>query len=146
MIKYTLICDIGHEFEAWFSKGSDFDDQAARGLLQCAHCSSQNIEKAIMAPAVVTSRQKSARNTKAAAGLKLMTEMAAKIRDDIEKNCDDVGDKFADEARAMHYGEKPERAIYGQAAPEEARSLTDEGIDIAPLLDAVVPKNKKTLN
>lgn len=143
MIRYMLICHRDHEFEAWFSKGADFDDQAARGLIDCPHCGSRQVEKAIMAPAVSTSRRKEASREKAQANMKMMNELASKIREDIEKNCDNVGDKFAEEARAMHYGEKPARAIYGEANMSEAADLADEGIAAVPLPDALVPKTDK---
>lgn len=146
MIKYNLICHRNHEFEAWFSKGADFDNQAGLGQILCAYCDSTKIEKAIMAPAVSTSRAKEASREKAAAGLKAMGEIASKIREDIAQNCDDVGDKFADEARAIHYGEKPARGIYGAASPKDAAALADEGVAIAPLPDMLVPKKKEKLN
>ena len=76
----------------------------------------------------------------------VMNAAAAKIRKDIEKNCDDVGDNFANEARSIHYGDSPERGIYGQASPAEAKALKDEGIDVAPLPDALAPKPKKSVN
>lgn len=144
MIKYNLICAADHEFEAWFSKMADFDDQSARGLIACPHCGNTSVEKAIMAPNVSTSRKKSA--AQQAKALAVMNAAAAKIRKDIEKNCDDVGENFAKEARSIHYGDAPERGIYGQASPAEAKALKDEGIDVAPLPDALAPKPKKKVN
>lgn len=146
MIKYNLICDRDHEFEIWFSKGSDFDEQAPKGLINCPICGSAKVEKAIMAPNVSTSRKKEAAAQKHAESLKLMNAAAAKIRKEIEDNCDYVGGKFADEARAIHYGEKPQRAIYGEASPDEAAELQDEGVGIAPLPDILSPKSKNRQN
>jgi len=146
MIKYNLICSHDHEFEVWFSKGSDFDDQKKDGLLLCPICADTEIEKAIMAPAVSTSRKKEAAAKKRDAALSMMNAAADKIRKEIAEKCDDVGDKFAEEARAIHYGEKEERAIYGSASPDEAAELKDEGIGVAPLPDILVPKADKKLN
>ena len=108
MIRYNLICSRDHEFEGWFSSSSDYDEQSASGLLSCPFCGTKKVEKAIMAPAVKTARKSEARDKKAAIA---MSAMAAKIRSEIGKNCDNVGDNFAEEARAIHYGEKPERGF-----------------------------------
>jgi len=146
MIKYTLICETDHEFEIWFSKSSDFDDQAPKGLIACPYCGSTKVEKGIMAPNVSTSRKKTAIAEKQKAAFQMMNKQAAKIRKEIEENCDYVGKEFADEARAIHYGEKPERAIYGEASPSEAASLADEGVEIAPLPDILSPKGNPKAN
>lgn len=150
MIRYVLKCSVGHEFEAWFSKGADFDVQSKKGLIICADCGSKSVKKAIMAPAIGrTSNDKN--NESAISELKtpskgLSAELAAKLRSEISKNCEDVGDKFVDEARAIHYGEKDERPIYGQASPKQAAELNSEGIHVAPLPDILVPKPKSKLN
>jgi len=148
MIKYTLICDGDHEFEIWFSKSSDFDEQAPKGLIACPYCGSTAVEKGIMAPNVSTARKKEATHQKAAQAkaMTMLNKQAAKIRKEIEDNCDYVGEKFADEARSIHYGEKPERAIYGEASPKEAADLHDEGVGIAPLPDILAPKPKSKQN
>lgn len=138
MIKYTLKCESQHEFEAWFNRSSDFDSQAKRGLVECPNCGSKKIEKAPMAPNVKRSSQRSE--------LSELSDIADKIRTEIEKNCDDVGENFAEEARAIHYGDKPERGIYGQATPKEAKDLIDEGVKVSPIPDALAPKTKKKLN
>lgn len=140
MIRYNLICAKDHEFEGWFSSSSDYDDQAASGLVSCPACGTKKVEKAIMAPAVKTARKAEARDAKAAMA---MTAMAAKIRSEIGKNCENVGDNFAEEARAIHYGEKPERGIYGSTTPEESAELQDEGIEAHPLPDVFVPETDK---
>ncbi len=146
MIKYTVICEKAHDFEIWFSKSSDFDEQAPKGLIECPYCGSTKVEKGIMAPNVSTSRKKDAIASKQAKAVQMMNKAAAKIRKEIEDNCDYVGAKFADEARAIHYGEKPERAIYGEASPAEAAGLHNEGVEIAPLPDILSPKSKSKQN
>ncbi len=136
MIKYDLICKNGHGFEGWFSSSSDYDVQRKRRLIDCPSCGTAKVEKAIMAPAVAT-RRKSAT---------ALAEVANKIRQSVSENCEDVGDNFADEARAIHYGEKPKRGIYGKASAKEAQGLVEEGVAIAPLPDALMPTPKKKLN
>lgn len=134
MIRYDLRCENGDEFEAWFGSIADYDKQAAAGLVECPHCGSPKVEKAPMAPAVVTGRAKDAQKERAVA-----MAMAAKVREHIQSNFDYVGDKFADEARKMHSGESEERAIWGESTPEEAQQLADEGIPAAPLPPALAP-------
>lgn len=147
MIRYDLICHNDHEFEAWFSGSADYDAQRKKRLIACPICGSAKIGKAIMAPAVSTARKKEARAEREAQNTSaMMNEMAAKIRDEIASQCDDVGEKFADEARAMHYGEKDKRGIYGQASLKEAAELHEEGITALPLPDAIAPKPKNKLN
>lgn len=146
MIKYTLICNTDHEFEIWFSKSSDFDEQAPKGLIACPYCGSTKVEKGIMAPNVTTSRKKEDAAKKRKKAMTMMNQAAAKIRKEIEDSCDYVGKGFADEARAIHYGEKPERAIYGEATLTEAADLHDEGVGIAPLPEILSPKSKNKAN
>ncbi|WP_026942563.1 DUF1178 family protein [Hellea balneolensis] len=146
MIKYNLICRHDHEFEAWFSSSKDYDAQREKRLVQCPHCGSAKVEKAIMAPNVSTSRKKAAAQTKRKEALAMMNAAAQTIRKEIEDKCDYVGEKFADEARAIHYGEKEERPIYGEASAKEAEELRDEGVGIAPLPDVLAPKPKKKVN
>jgi hypothetical protein len=141
MIKYDLRCDKGDEFEAWFGSISDYDKQAEAGLVECPHCGSKHVEKAPMAPAVQTARKKTERSERAVA-----MAMAAKVREHIKDNFDYVGDKFADEARKMHGGETEERAIWGEATPEQAQELADEGIPAAPLPAELAPTQPKKLN
>lgn len=146
MIKYSLICDNDHEFDVWFSGSSDYEMQAKRGLVECPYCASVNVEKGIMAPNISTARKKEAIAGKQMAAMTMMNAAANEIRKEIELNCDDVGDSFAEEARAIHYGEKEERGIYGKATPEEAAELSDEGVNIAPLPDIMAPKPKTKVN
>ena len=146
MIKYSLICAGEHEFEAWFSSSADYEVQLSQRQIFCPHCGSVNIEKAIMAPHISTARRKEASREKQAKVLATMGALAKDIRENIETHCDYVGDKFSDEARAIHYGEKEERPIYGQASPKEAAELQEEGVGIAPLPDVLTPKPAKKLN
>lgn len=141
MIRYDLRCANGDEFEAWFGSISDFDAQAEKGQLICPHCGTSHVEKAPMAPSVVTGRKKDARKERAVA-----MAMASKVREHIKENFDYVGDKFADEARKMHTGESEERAIWGEATPDEAQALADEGIPAAPLPPELAPTPDKKLN
>ena len=138
MIRYDLICEFEHEFEGWFSSSADYDEQAKSGLLCCSVCGTNSVEKAIMAPAVKTARKAAARAENAA---KAMTAMATKIRSEISKNCENVGTNFAEEARAIHYGEKPGRGIYGSTTPKESEALKEEGIEAQPLPDIFVPED-----
>lgn len=142
MIRYDLRCANGDEFEAWFGSIADYDKQAESGLVECPHCGSTHVEKAPMAPAVVTGRAKAAQAERAVA-----MAMAAKVRDHIKENFDYVGDRFADEARKMHECGAEERAIWGEATPEQARELAEEGIPAAPLPPALAPEiGPKKLN
>jgi hypothetical protein len=141
MIKYDLKCDNGDEFEAWFGSIADYDKQADAGLVECPHCGSKHVTKAPMAPAVQTARKQEARKERAVA-----MAMAAKVREHIKDNFDYVGDKFADEARKMHEGESEERAIWGEATPEEVRALEEEGVPASPLPPELAPTQPKKLN
>jgi hypothetical protein len=151
MIRYTLRCERDHAFESWFQSSAAYDSQVRRKLVTCPVCGSAKVEKAIMAPQIVSKkgrRQEDAPTPRPAAGTEapapdstplLMTqerELRAKLkelRDHIVKNADNVGERFPNEARAMHYGDKEHRPIYGEASPEEAKSLIDEGIEVSPL-------------
>lgn len=146
MIKYNLICCEDHEFEGWFSSSTDYDAQRKKRLVKCPYCGTAKVEKAIMAPNVSTSRRKEAIVSKRKEAMAVMNKAAQTIRKEIEDKCDYVGDKFADEARAIHYGEKETRPIYGEATGKEAAELQDEGVNIAPLPDVLTPKPPKKLN
>ena len=131
MIRYALACAHGHEFEGWFGSSADFDDQAARGLLECPLCASKAVRKQIMAPAVVGARKNV--QDEGAAKAQVMMEAMGRLRRHVEANFDDVGDAFAREARAIHEGKSEDRGIYGQASPQEVRELVEDGIPVAPL-------------
>ena len=150
MIRYSLRCEQDHSFESWFQSSSAYDQQVKRKLVACPVCGSAKVEKAIMAPRIVgkKGREKTPvpvetaapAETPATESTSLMMaqerELRAKIkelRDHIVKNADNVGEKFPNEARAMHYGDKEHRPIYGEASPEEARALVDEGVEVSPL-------------
>jgi hypothetical protein len=133
LIRFSLVCDHQHEFEAWFRSNDDYDAQNRRGLVDCPACGSHKVEKALMAPAVSTSRKQETlalaigeEQRKALAQLKAMAE---KVRE----NADYVGDKFAEEARKIHFGEANARGIYGEATPEEAKGLAEDGVEFMPI-------------
>jgi hypothetical protein len=132
MIRYALICDHDHEFEGWFSNSGDYDDQQARGLLECPVCASKTVRKQIMAPAVAGTKR-TLREAPPANMQAMMMEAAGRIRRHVEENFDDVGDAFAREARAIHEGKAEDRGIYGQATPQEVRDLVEDGVPVAPL-------------
>ena len=152
MIRYALRCDRGHSFESWFQSASAYDSQRKRKLVDCPACGSAKIEKAIMAPQISRKgRSKDAEPAIAApepqvpatvtsppASLMMAQEreLRAKLRElrqHVTKNADNVGDKFPEEARKMHYGEIDHRPIYGEASPDEARAMIDEGLEVSPL-------------
>jgi len=132
MIRYALTCDHGHDFEGWFGASGDYDDQQARGLLECPVCASKGVRKQIMAPAI-SGTKRNARDVGPAQMQAMMMEAAGRIRAHVEENFDDVGDCFASEARAIHEGKAEDRGIYGQATPKEVRDLVEDGVPVAPL-------------
>jgi len=147
MIKYQLKCAGGCSFEGWFRSSEDFDAQAADGALECPFCASTRIERAIMAPAVVTGGGKR-REERHSVMRQSMAEAARRAREYVEKNFDYVGDRFSEEARKIHYGETEERSIYGEATGKEVKELVDEGVSVSPLPapPAVAEAAKKKLN
>ena len=149
MIRYNLRCDAGHAFESWFQSSSAYESQEKRKLVSCPACGSTKVERAIMAPQIVSKKKDRAEpalavsaSTDAAAPTSTPLMMAQErelraklkeLRDHIVKNADNVGERFPNEARKMHYGDIGHRPIYGEASPEEARSLIDEGVEVSPL-------------
>jgi len=133
MIRYALTCDHAHEFEGWFGSSADYDDQQARGLLECPMCASKEVRKQIMAPAVAGTRKTVQDEAAPGAMQSMMMEAMSKVRAYVEENFDDVGDAFAREARAIHEGRSEQRGIYGQATPKEVRELVQDGVPVAPL-------------
>ncbi|TKA94703.1 DUF1178 family protein [Cereibacter changlensis] len=131
MIRYSLKCDQDHGFESWFQSAAAFDDLAAAGRLSCPVCGSVTVEKTLMAPAVRPAR-KAAPGVLTAPGSKVEEALAA-LRKQVEENSEYVGLNFAAEARAIHEGDAPQRAIYGEAKLEEARRLVEDGVPVAPL-------------
>lgn len=133
MIRFSLLCDHDHEFEAWFRNNDDFDTQKKHGFVECPNCGSKKVQKALMAPAVSTGRKKE----KIALAMnemqkKAMAEMKA-LSEKIRENADYVGDKFAEEARKIHFGEADARGIYGEATLEEAKGLAEDGVGFMPI-------------
>lgn len=153
MIRFSLCCEHNHSFEGWFRNNDDFDFQKKKTLIECPVCGSSDVGKALMAPAVSTGRAKDARREKAQGSqpqpveddshdmvtlaqgsaqrdaMKQLRLLTQKMR----SNSEYVGDRFADEARAIHDGDKEQRNIYGEATVEEARALMDDGIDFMPI-------------
>jgi hypothetical protein len=155
MIHYHLRCERGHAFESWFQSSSAYEAQEKRELVNCPICGSAKVERAIMAPQIVTKKGResaapapaAATDVTAPASTPLLMaqerELRAKLkelRDHIVKNADNVGERFPNEARKMHYGDIEHRPIYGEASPDEARALIDEGVDVAPL--PVLPNDR----
>jgi hypothetical protein len=142
MILYQLRCAKDHEFEAWFKDGQTCERQLARKTVECPSCGSRKVAKALMAPRIGASDKKQpvALPAKAPAteGRHPMSVMASamrrhlqEVRAQVEANCDYVGDKFADEARKIHYGETDPRGIYGEATDQEHQELIEEGVEVA---------------
>ena len=148
MIHYRLRCAAGHEFESWFANSAGFDRQAAAGMVECPVCGTAQVSRALMTPAVAKKgRLRKADPVQAAAApvpspSPSLEKMAAgpmpaqmvallqRMRGEIEKNCDYVGDGFAEEARRIHHGEVATRGIYGEATEAEREALSDEGIEV----------------
>lgn len=125
MIRFNLKCDQDHEFESWFQSGAAFDKLARAGMINCTSCGSTAVSKTIMAPSVSTSSGITAPKPTEAA--------LAEMRKKVEANSDYVGKSFAKQARDMHDGTTPERAIYGEANLAEAKKLVEDGIPVVPL-------------
>lgn len=134
MIRYDLICDDGHEFEVWFRDSAAFDEDKAQGRLECPVCASRKVDKAIMAPGIPK------KTSQAPSDKEKFMKMMGKLNRHVTENFDYVGEGFADEARAMHYGDAEQRDIYGEASPEDAADLLDEGIEVVPLPASGPPK------
>lgn len=150
MIRYALTCDSAHEFESWFASSAGFEDQAKRGFVTCPVCNSAKVERAVMAPNVARTDlgpkapqpavEASAPAAPAPAPVALMSEkekafreMVTALHRHVSENAEHVGKRFADEALKIHHGEAEERAIYGEATPDDARLLHEEGVDFLPL-------------
>lgn len=151
MIRYTLRCTRDHRFESWFASSNACDQQIKRHLIECPQCGSTDVEKAIMAPRIAGKRKAAkappapATNDVAAplvsaADQTLQTKFR-ELHEYVANHAENVGAKFAEEARKIHYGESEERAIYGEAKADDARALIEEGIDILPLPPAPGSRN-----
>ena len=151
MIRYNLRCEKGHSFESWFQSSTAYESQEKRKLVSCPACGSIKVERAIMAPQIVSKKGRDSAPLPAPAAA-ITTDVAApastpllmaqerelrakikELRDHIVKNADNVGERFPNEARKMHYGDIEHRPIYGEASPDEARSLIEEGVEVSPL-------------
>ncbi|WP_075997460.1 DUF1178 family protein [Salaquimonas pukyongi] len=165
MIKYSLVCSNGHEFEGWFSAGEEYDRLEKAGHLACAVCGNGGVSKTIMAPSVNSPKKRSsvpvaveagsspesaaktdASGTATVASLppqlrRAFIEQVRAFRKQVTESAEDVGDRFAEEARKIHYGEAQERGIYGQARAEDAAELVEEGIDVYPLPELPEDRN-----
>lgn len=156
MILYDLVCHKEHKFESWFRNSSAAQKLMKAGQVTCPDCGSTKVTKAMQAPRITPSKKKgkapsvpAVAKTEAKApaemtqAMEKMTEAFNELRKTIEKNFEHVGDKFPEEARKIHYGEAPERGIYGEATAKEAQELTEEGIDVYAL---PMPKKKRRTN
>ncbi|MFN4142072.1 DUF1178 family protein [Aestuariivirga sp.] len=139
MIRYDLICDQGHAFDGWFRNSAAYDAQAAGGFVACSLCGSTKVEKQLMAPGIpAKANRKDDAPRKMVSGpvdprLAMMMQMVRQMRKHVEENAEYVGERFADEARKIHYEETEQRGIYGEASPEDAKALIEEGIAVHPL-------------
>ncbi|EEE37651.1 hypothetical protein RKLH11_1487 [Rhodobacteraceae bacterium KLH11] len=151
MIQYALKCSEGHCFDSWFQSAAAFDKLLAAGMVTCAVCGCDKVEKAVMTPRVRPARNAAAEATTAPAPTKPdqinmatpspeIEKVLSELRRKVEENSDYVGKDFASEARKIHLGDAPERAIYGEAKPEEAQALVEDGVPVAPL--PFVPSRK----
>ena len=127
MIKYDLTCKCGETFESWFSSSSEFDSLCKKKLIKCIYCESSLIKKSVMAPNLSSKSNKISTKTKLEKNIK---KQLLNFRKYIEKNCKNVGDNFAREARSIHYEKKNSQGIYGKTTPEEASELIEEGIEV----------------
>jgi hypothetical protein len=145
MIHYQLRCRQEHEFDGWFRDSAAFEKQAGLGLVECPECGDTDVKRALMAPAVPKKGQRALPPPEAAAGQKppapakpasvpmpaQVFAMLQRMRAEVEKNCDYVGEQFAEEARKIHHGESEKRGIYGEATSEQAEALAEEGIEVS---------------
>ncbi|WP_224825206.1 DUF1178 family protein [Cognatishimia sp. MH4019] len=130
MIRFALKCDKDHRFESWFASGEAFETLKAQGHVACAICGSTGVEKDIMAPRVSAARDDDAPLSAPASPAE---QAVAEMRKHVEENADYVGKSFAKEAREIHDGSAPDRAIYGEANAKEARALIEDGVPVVPL-------------
>lgn len=148
MIRYALVCETGHEFESWFQNSAASEKQLERSLVACPVCGSSNVSKAIMAPAIRTSKQsRKAEPAPERQPVALLSEkeqearkLLKALREHVTQNAENVGDKFPKLARQMHHEEIDSRSIYGNAKPDELRSLLEEGVEVQPL--PILPEDR----
>ena len=130
MIKYNLICECGQTFESWFSSSTEYDVLKKKKLINCIYCQNTSVRKSVMAPNLPSKSNKTIKKTKLEKKIK---KQLLDFRKYIEKNCEDVGSNFPQEARNIHYDKKTSKGIYGKATAEETKELLEEGIDIATI-------------
>lgn len=135
MISFNLRCENRHEFEGWFKNSGEFEAQAGRSLVECPYCGSRTIEKALMAPAISSGRPASEQPVSVVMEpeqAEMMSQLRA-LMQKVRENAEYVGERFAEEARRIHYGETEARGIYGKASMAEVKSLAEEGVEFMPL-------------
>ena len=130
MIKYNLTCECGNAFESWFANSSEYDSLIKKKLVKCIYCDSSSVKKTVMAPRLTRKSNQISKKTKLQRRIK---KQLVDFKKYIEKNCEDVGERFSQEARNIHYDKKTSKGIYGKATPEETSELIEEGIDIYTL-------------
>jgi hypothetical protein len=151
VIRYALTCEVGHGFESWFRSSEDFEKQRKRNLIACPSCNSTQVEKQIMRPSLARTDKGGAPKPPAAADEQapvavmspqeqMLRTKLKELREHVTKNADYVGDKFPELARQMHYEEVERRSIYGEAKPDEVKSLVEEGVEVHPL--PVLPEDR----
>ena len=133
MISYTLVCDSGHRFDAWFRGAEAYEEQAAQGAVTCPVCASNTVEKALMTPAVSIGDRDAAPLAAGHPELRKLRDAMIALRKKVTSEADYVGDKFAEEARKIHFKEADPRGIYGEATRDEVAGLAEDGIDFLPL-------------
>ena len=134
MIKYNLACECKNSFESWFASSLEFDSLLKKKMIKCIYCESSSVKKTLMAPRLTRKSNQILKKTKLEKNIKKQLRNFKKY---IEKNCENVGEKFSQEARSIHYDKKTSKGIYGKATPEETSELIEEGIDVCtvPWLD-----------
>jgi len=142
MIRYTLVCEAGHEFDGWFASGDAYEKQVKLGHVLCAFCGSAKVSKGVMAPNIATGSgsgpdpdSNSGAGSDSAPSHEEAVALVRKFREHVEKTSENVGDRFADEARKIHYKEAEPRGIIGSATQNEARELSEEGVEFHSLPD-----------
>lgn len=144
MVKYALLCEHEHPFEGWFSTSDGFEDQAAKGLIECPYCASKAVRRAIVSPAIAGTKAQQAPAAPTPQMQQMMRQAMGEMRRHVESNFDYVGDRFAAEARDIHDGKSEERGIYGEASPKQVKDLLADGVRVAPLPPK--PPEKSELN